>query len=114
MVLSTYACDEEIYKALQFGAMGYLSKSVQREELMQAHPQGGQRPPSHHAGSGGAARRRHVAVASVDARTRRAAPAGRRQAQPRDRDALDITEGTVKLHVSSILGKLAVATGPRR
>src|SRR4030095_429700 len=35
LVLSTYACDEEIYKALQFGAMGYLSKSVQREELTQ-------------------------------------------------------------------------------
>ena len=36
LVLSTYACDEEIYKALQCGAMGYLSKSVQREELTQA------------------------------------------------------------------------------
>ena len=36
LVLSTYACDEEIYRALQCGAMGYLSKSVQREELTQA------------------------------------------------------------------------------
>src|SRR3989337_2229801 len=36
VVLSTYVCDEEIYKALQFGAMGYLSKSVQREELILA------------------------------------------------------------------------------
>ena len=31
VVLSTYVCDEEIYKALQFGAMAYLSKSVGRE-----------------------------------------------------------------------------------
>ena len=36
LVLSTYVCDEEIYKALQFGAMGYIAKSVQREELTQA------------------------------------------------------------------------------
>src|SRR4051812_872533 len=34
VVLSTYVCDQEIYNALQFGAMAYLAKSVQREELM--------------------------------------------------------------------------------
>ncbi|MEN3340067.1 MAG: hypothetical protein V7647_3743, partial [Acidobacteriota bacterium] len=36
VVLSTYVCDEEIYKALEFGAMAYLAKSVQREELIGA------------------------------------------------------------------------------
>ena len=36
VMVSTYVCDEEIYGALQAGAMAYLVKSVQREELMRA------------------------------------------------------------------------------
>ena len=36
VMLSTYVCDEEIYGALQAGAMAYLVKSVQREELIRA------------------------------------------------------------------------------
>src|SRR5919109_484073 len=36
VMLSTYVCDEEIYGALQAGAMAYLVKSVQREELTRA------------------------------------------------------------------------------
>src|SRR5947207_13836458 len=35
IVLSTYVSDEEIYAALQAGAMAYLVKSVAREELTQ-------------------------------------------------------------------------------
>src|ERR687895_979037 len=31
VMISTYVCDEEIYGALQAGAMAYLVKSVQRE-----------------------------------------------------------------------------------
>jgi DNA-binding NarL/FixJ family response regulator len=34
IVLSTYAADEEIYVALQAGAIGYLLKTVQPEELI--------------------------------------------------------------------------------
>lgn len=109
LVVSTYVCDEEIYKALQFGAMGYLSKSVQREELVQA---------IRRAASG----RRHltpeVAAVLADGMTRshlsareievlRLLVGGKRNREIAAQ--LDITEGTVKLHVSSILGKLAVA-----
>src|SRR5574339_342013 len=36
VTISTYVGDEEIYGALQAGAMAYLTKSVQREELTQA------------------------------------------------------------------------------
>ena len=36
IMMSTYVCDEEIYYALQAGAMAYLVKSVQREELTTA------------------------------------------------------------------------------
>jgi DNA-binding NarL/FixJ family response regulator len=109
LVLSTYACDEEIYKALQCGAMGYLSKSVQREELTQAIRK---------AASG----RRHI---TPEVATLLAEGMSRSRLSSRELDvlrllvggkrnreiasSLDITEGTVKLHVSSILGKLAVA-----
>ena len=85
LVLSTYACDEEIYRALQCGAMGYLSKSVQREELTQAIRKAASGRASHHARSCRAARGGNVAVASLDARTRCAAPARRRQTQPGNR-----------------------------
>jgi len=109
LVLSTYACDEEIYRALQCGAMGYLSKSVQREELTQAIRK---------AASG----RRHI---TPEVATLLAEGMSRSRLSSRELDvlrllvggkrnreiasSLDITEGTVKLHVSSILGKLAVA-----
>jgi two-component system NarL family response regulator len=108
LVLSTYACDDEIYRALQCGAMGYLSKSVQREELTQAIRK---------AASG----RRHITpeiaalLAEGMSRSRlstreldvlRLLVGGKRNREIAS--TLDITEGTVKLHVSSILGKLAV------
>jgi two-component system NarL family response regulator len=109
LVLSTYACDEEIYRALQCGAMGYLSKSVQREELTQAIRK---------AASG----RRHITpeVAALLAEGMSRSRLSSRELDvlrllvggKRNREivsSLDITEGTVKLHVSSILGKLAVA-----
>jgi two-component system NarL family response regulator len=109
LVVSTYACDEEIYQALQVGAMGFLSKSVQREELTQAIRK---------AASG----RRHITpdvaalLAEEMSRSRlssreldvlRLLVGGRRNREIASN--LDISEGTVKLHVSSILGKLAVA-----
>ncbi len=109
VVLSTYVCDEEIYTALQFGAMAYLSKSVGREELIQAIRKA-------------AAGRRHI---TPDVAALLAEGMCRSHLSPRELDVLrllvggkrnreiasvlDITEGTVKLHVSSILGKLAVA-----
>jgi two-component system, NarL family, response regulator len=109
LVLSTYACDEEIYTALHFGAMGYLSKSVQREELIQAIRKA-------------ACGRRHI---TPEVATLLAEGMSRSRLSSRELDVLrllvggkrnreiastlDITEGTVKLHVSSILGKLAVA-----
>jgi len=109
LVLSTYACDDEIYKALPFGAMGYLSKSVQREELTSAIRKA-------------ACGRRHITpeVAALLAEGMSRSRLSSRELDvlrllvggKRNREiasSLDITEGTVKLHVSSILGKLAVA-----
>lgn len=109
IVISTYVGDEEIYNALQAGAMAYLTKSVQREELVQAIRKA-------------AAGQRHIPPEVAE---RLADRMGRSQLSARELDVLrllvsgkrnraiadelDITEGTVKLHVSSILGKLAVA-----
>jgi two-component system NarL family response regulator len=108
IVISTYICDEEIYNALQSGAMAYLVKSVQREELIEAIRKA-------------AAGQRHI---PREVAARLADRVGRTQLSMRELDvlrllvggkrnraiaeALDITEGTVKLHVSSILGKLGV------
>jgi two-component system NarL family response regulator len=104
VMISTYACDEEIYGALQAGALAYLVKSVQREELTRAVRKA-------------AAGQRHI---PAEIASRLADRVTRSQLSAREIDvggrrnreiaaALDISEGTVKLHVSSILGKLGVA-----
>jgi two-component system, NarL family, response regulator len=106
VMLSTYVCDEEIYGALHAGAMAYLVKSVQRDELLIAirKAAAGQR----HIPAEVAARLAdRVAGSQLSAReleVLRLLVTGRRNREVAN--ALDITEGTVKLHVSSILGKL--------
>jgi two-component system, NarL family, response regulator len=108
IILSTYSTDEEVYAALQAGAMAYLSKSVQRDELVLAIRKA-------------AAGERHI---PPDLAARLAARQPRAQLSPRELEVLrllvagkrnkeiagllDISEGTVKIHVSSILGKLGV------
>ena len=109
LVLSTYACDEEIYNALQFGAMGYLSKSVDRQELTQAirKAASGRRhiTPEVAALLADGMSRSHLSSRELD--VLRLLVGGRRNREIAS--ILDITEGTVKLHVSSILGKLSAA-----
>ena len=109
VMLSTYVCDEEIYGALHAGAMAYLVKSVQRDELMTAIRKAatGQR----HIPAEVAARLAdRVAGSQLSAReleVLRLLVSGRRNREVAT--LLDITEGTVKLHVSSILEKLGAA-----
>lgn len=108
VILSTYVCDEEIHSALQSGAMAYLVKSVQREELILAIRKA-------------AAGRRHIPaevaarlaerVARSDLSHRELEVLQQMLGGKRNREiarALTIAEGTVKLHVSSILAKLGV------
>jgi DNA-binding NarL/FixJ family response regulator len=106
VMLSTYVCDEEIYGALHAGAMAYLVKSVQREELMRAirKAAAGQRHIPPEVAARLADRVAGAQLSGREIEVLRLLVGGRR-----NRDiahALDITEGTVKLHVSSILGKL--------
>ena len=109
IVLSTYVCDEEIYTALQFGAMAYLAKSVQREELTQAIRKASQGlrhiTPEVAAVLAEGMSRSHLSTRELD--VLRLLVGGKRNREIAS--VLDITEGTVKLHVSNILGKLAVA-----
>jgi two-component system, NarL family, response regulator len=109
IVLSVYAGDEEIYNALQAGALAYLVKSVQREELVHAIRKvaSGQRHIPQDVAARLAERlsRSHLSARELD--VLRLLVGGRRNREIAT--ALDITEGTVKLHVSSILGKLGVA-----
>jgi two-component system NarL family response regulator len=109
LMLSTYVTDEEIYGALQSGAMAYLVKSVQREELIRAIRKAavGQRhiPPEVAARLADRVARSELSMRELE--VLRLLVGGRRNREIAG--ALDITEGTVKLHVSSILGKLGVS-----
>ena len=106
VMLSTYVCDEEVYGALQAGAMAYLVKSVQRDELITAIRKAavGQRHIPPDVAARLADRVAGSRLSSREIEVLRLLVSGRRN---RDiASTLSITEGTVKLHVSSILGKL--------
>jgi two-component system NarL family response regulator len=109
VMISTYVCDEEIYGALHAGAMAYLVKSVQREELTRAirKAAAGQRhiPPDVAARLADRVTRSQLSMRELE--VLRLLVVGRRNREIAG--ALDITEGTVKLHVSSILGKLGAS-----
>jgi len=109
VMISTYVCDEEIYGALQAGALAYLVKTVQREELIRAvrKAAAGQRHIPAEVASRLADRVTRSQLSTRELEVLRLLVAGRRNREIAG--ALDITEGTVKLHVSSILGKLGVA-----
>jgi two-component system NarL family response regulator len=109
IVLTTYDGDEDIYRALQAGAQGYLLKDMFREELLEAIR-------AVHSGK----RRIPTAVA-----TRLAERMAGNELTSREIEvlqliaggksnkeiaaALSITEGTVKGHVNNILSKLGVS-----
>jgi two-component system NarL family response regulator len=106
VMLSTYVCDEEVYGALQAGAMAYLVKSVQRDELMTAirKAAAGQRHIPAEVAARLADRVAGSRLSTREIEVLRLLVSGRR-----NRDigkVLEISEGTVKLHVSSILEKL--------
>jgi two-component system NarL family response regulator len=106
VIISTYVCDEEIYGALQAGAMAYLVKSVQREEMTRAIRKAatGQRHIPAEVAARLADRVSGSHLSSRELEVLRLLVVGRRNREIAG--VLDITEGTVKLHVSSILSKL--------
>jgi two-component system NarL family response regulator len=106
IIVSTYVSDEDIYAALQAGAMAYLVKSVGRDELAQAIRKAvaGRRHIPPDVAARLADRMSRVNLSSRELDVLRLLVGGKRNREIAS--SLDITEGTVKLHVSSILGKL--------
>jgi len=110
IILSSYEGDEEIYRALEAGARGYLLKkdSLGDDVLKAIHAvHGGQRyiPPPVAATLAERMHRSELTPRELD--VLKAVANG--LSNKRIADRLAITEGTVKIHVTNILSKLAVA-----
>lgn len=109
VVLTTYDGDEDIYRALQAGALAYLLKDTPRAELLEvirAAARGQRRLPPEVAArlmerlSAQALTEREVEVLCLMARGKSNKAIGAE---------LFIGEGTVKFHVNNILGKLGAS-----
>ena len=108
LMLSTHSGEEEVYRALQAGARGYVLKNVVREELLCAIREviEGNRYIDPAVASVLAARVGHRALSSRELEVLRMVAKG--LGNKEIAAALDIAEVTVKLHVSHVLQKLNV------
>ena len=109
IVLTTYDGDEDIYRALQAGAKGYLLKGMTLEELLETirvvHGGKTRIPPA-------IAEKLADRVSGQELTPRELEVLERIVAGRSNRDAahdLGISETTVKTHVNSLLSKLGVA-----
>ncbi len=110
VILTSFASDEDIYQALRAGARGYLLKGATGKELIECIRTVSQGqtciPPA-------IASKLAERVGTVELTTRErevlaliAKGKGNREIGA----SLDVTEGTVKVHVNNILTKLGVAS----
>jgi DNA-binding NarL/FixJ family response regulator len=108
LMLSTHYGEEEVYRALQAGARGYVVKSILREELLRAvrevHNGGHYMDPIVAAHL--AQRQSHRPLSSREIEVLRLVANG--LGNKEIASALSIAEVTVKLHVSHVLEKLNV------
>lgn len=108
LMLSTHSGEEEIYRAIQAGARGYIVKSIVREELLRAvravHQ--GQQYLDPIVASQLAERRSHRSLSSREVEVLRMVAKG--LGNKEIAGELNIAEVTVKLHVSHVLEKLSV------
>jgi len=106
LMLSTHSGEEEIYRALQAGARGYLVKSILREELLRAvrEVHRGRLYVDPTVASHLAERRQHRSLSSREVEVLRMVAKG--LGNKEIASELNIAEVTVKLHVSHVLEKL--------
>lgn len=109
LMLTTSELDEDVQRAIEAGAAGYLQKSVSRKELVQAirHVHAGHRyiPEAMQRRLAQLAKRKHVSSREIEV-----LDGMRRGLSNRDIGvALSISEHTVKAHVKAILQKLESA-----
>jgi len=109
IVLTTYEGEEDIYRALQAGARGYLLKDALRDELLSAiravHSGRKFIPP-------GIAARLAERIPMNDLTSRELEVLGLIVKGMNNADisaALSISKGTVKIHVNNILSKMGVS-----
>lgn len=109
IVLTTFDGDEDIYRALQAGARAYLLKDTPREALLEAirAVQAGQKriPPEVAAKLADRLLAPELSARELDVLRQIVAGRSNKEAGA----ALGISEGTVKVHVNNLLGKLGVA-----
>jgi DNA-binding NarL/FixJ family response regulator len=108
LMLSTHCGEEEIHRALQAGARGYIVKSILREELLRAvrDVHQGRRYLDPMVASLLAERLSHRSLSSRELEVLRMVAKG--LGNKEIAGALNIAEVTVKLHVSHVLEKLNV------
>jgi DNA-binding NarL/FixJ family response regulator len=106
LMLSTHSGQEEIYRALQAGARGYVLKSVMRDELLSAirEVHAGRRYVDSTAASALAERLSHRSLTAREVEVLQMVAKG--HGNKEIAAVLDIAEITVKLHVSHVLEKL--------
>jgi len=106
LMLSTHSGEEEIYRALQAGAKGYIVKSIRREELLRAvrEVHQGRQYVDPIVASHLAERRLHRSLSGREVEVLRMVAKG--LGNKEIANALNIAEVTVKLHVSHVLEKL--------
>lgn len=109
IVLTTFDGDEDIYRALQAGARAYLLKDTPREALLEAiravHAGQKRIPPEVAAKLADRLLAPELSARELDVLRQIVAGRSNKEAGA----ALGISEGTVKVHVNSLLGKLGVA-----
>ncbi len=110
IILTSFASDEDIYRALQAGARGYLLKDASTDEVVgcirTVHEGQTCIPP---AIASKLAER--VGTIELTAREREVLALIAKGKTNREIGAiLDVTEGTIKVHVNNILNKLGVAS----
>src|SRR2546430_1196442 len=108
LIVSTHSGEEEIYRAMQAGARGYVVKSIIREELLRAvrevHRGGTYLDPIVASQLAQRQQHRSLSTREIDVLRLVAKGFGNKEIA----GALKIAEVTVKLHVSHVLEKLEV------
>ena len=108
LLLSMYEGEEDIWRSVEAGAMGYLSKSSEADDILSAirHLMAGDTyfPPAIAAKL--EARRKRASLSPRELQVLKEIVAGRSNKEIVA--ALSISEATVKLHISHLLAKLGV------
>ncbi len=113
LMLSTHSAQEEVYRALQAGARGYVLKSAERGELLHAIREvcAGGRYLDPAVAPQAAERLRHAPLSAREMQVLRGIVQGRSNKEIASE--LNIAEVTVKLHVSHLFEKLGIANRNR-